>query len=78
MVELTCTLEEAAKEAGFGPLKAKQQEALEAFVFGRDIFVALLTGYGKCACTSQVLKPPLLSGDIYNMFLPHQRKSTNS
>ena len=28
------------------PLKAKQQEALEVFVSGRDIFVALPTGYG--------------------------------
>ena len=42
-MELACVLEEATKEVGFRPLKAKQQEALEAFVFGRDTFVALPT-----------------------------------
>ena len=46
-MELACALEEAVKEAGFWPLKAKQREALEAFVSGRDTFVALPTGYGK-------------------------------
>ena len=46
-MELACALEEATKEAGFWPLKAKQREALEAFVSGRDTFVSLPTGYGK-------------------------------
>ena len=46
-MELACALEEAVKEADLGPLKAKQQEALKAFVSGRDTFVALPTGYGK-------------------------------
>ena len=43
------------REAGYSPLKVKQQEALEAFVSGKDTFVALPTGYGKsiilCAST---------------------------
>ena len=34
-MELPCVLEEAVKTAGFGPLKAKQQEALVAFVSGK-------------------------------------------
>ena len=46
-MELPCVLEEAVKTAGFGPLKAKQQEAPVAFVSGKDMFVALPTGYGK-------------------------------
>ena len=41
------SVEESVREAGYGPLKVKQQEALEAFVFGKDTFVALPTGYGK-------------------------------
>ena len=28
-----------------GPLKVKQLEAIEAFVSGKDAFVALITGY---------------------------------
>ena len=40
-MELACALE----EADLGPLKAKQQEALEVFVSGRDTFVALPTGF---------------------------------
>lgn len=46
-MELPHFLEEAVKNAGFRPLKAKQQEALVAFVSGKDMFVALPTGYGK-------------------------------
>ena len=40
-------MEEVVNEAGFGPIKAKQQEALEAFVSGRGTFVALSTGSDK-------------------------------
>ena len=46
-MELRRALEESVNDTGFGPLKAKQQEALEAFVSGKDTFVALPTGYGK-------------------------------
>ena len=46
-MELARVLEEAVKEAGFESLKAEQQKALEAFVSGKDTFVALPTGYGK-------------------------------
>ena len=34
-MELPRVLEEAVKTAGFGPLKAKQQEVLVAFVSGK-------------------------------------------
>ena len=46
-MELTLALEEAVKDAGFGVLKPKQEEALKAFVSGKDTFVVLPTGYGK-------------------------------
>ena len=46
-MELARALEEAVREAGFESLKAEQQQALQAFVSGKDIFVALPTGYGK-------------------------------
>ena len=45
--ELRRVVEESVDTIGFGPLKAKQQEALEAFLSGKDTFVALPTGYGK-------------------------------
>ena len=41
-------MEETVKELGFQQLKPKQLEAVEAYVMGgKDLFVALPTGYGK-------------------------------
>ena len=41
-------MEEAVKELGFQQLKPKQLEAIEVFVVGgKDVLVALPTGYGK-------------------------------
>ena len=40
-------LDEVLKETGYMQLKPKQQEAIEAFVSGKDVFVSLPTGYGK-------------------------------
>ena len=37
----------AAALLSFHPLKSKQCEAVEAFMRGNDVFVALPTGYGK-------------------------------
>ena len=45
--EIRRLVEESVDTIGFGPLKAKQQEALEAFLSGKDTFVALPTGNGK-------------------------------
>ena len=42
-MELAHALEELVKEAGFASLKTKQQEALGAFISGKDTFVALPT-----------------------------------
>ena len=38
---------EAAKAAGVKKLRAHQQKAVEEFVKGSDVFIALPTGYGK-------------------------------
>ena len=46
-MELARALEGAVKDAGFGSLKPKQEEALKTFISGKDTFVALPTGYGK-------------------------------
>jgi len=40
-------VEESVDTIGFGPLQAKEQEALEAFFIWKDTFVALPTGCGK-------------------------------
>ena len=47
MMEFQQALDETLKDLGFQSLKLKQKEAVEAFVKGRDVFVALPTGYGK-------------------------------
>ena len=38
---------EAVNEIGFHELKEKQAEAVYEILSGRDVFVALPTGYGK-------------------------------
>ena len=46
-MEFQRAVDESVREAGYGSLKVKQQEALELFVSGKDTFVALPMGYGK-------------------------------
>lgn len=46
-MEFQQTLNQTLKELGFQSLKLKQKEVVEAFVKGKDVFVALPTGYGK-------------------------------
>ena len=40
----------SAKALGFGQLKTEQAAAISQFVSGKDVFVALPTGYGKSLC----------------------------
>jgi len=40
-------VEDIARQMGINSLKPKQMEAILAFLSGRDVFVALPTGYGK-------------------------------
>ena len=42
------SMDAAAALLSFHPLKPKQREAVEAFIRGKDVFVALPTGYGEC------------------------------
>ena len=48
------TMEEAFVFAldrlGYKKLREEQEKVLRAFVGGRDVFAALLTGYGKSSC----------------------------
>ena len=41
------SIDAAAVSLNVDPLKTKQHEAVEAFMKGNDVFVALPTGYGK-------------------------------
>ena len=40
-------VERAASSLGYSNLKPEQEQAILAFVSGKDVFVALPTGYGK-------------------------------
>ena len=44
---ITRTITQSRKRLGYGKLKPMQIEALTSFVQGSDVFVSLLTGYGK-------------------------------
>ena len=48
MMAFQQALDETLKDLGFQSLKLKQKEAVEAVGKGRDVFVALPTGYGMC------------------------------
>ena len=41
---------DASVSFGYNELKVEQHKALKAFIEGRDVFVALPTGYGKSLC----------------------------
>ena len=41
------SIDAASVSLNVHPLKTKQREAVEAFMKGNDVFVALPTGYGK-------------------------------
>ena len=41
---------EAAKSLGYDRLKPEQERVLSEFMSGKDVFVALPTGYGKNLC----------------------------
>ena len=40
----------AAESLGYDSLKPEQQRVVTEFVLGRDVFVALPTGFGKSLC----------------------------
>ena len=40
----------AAESLGYDSLKTEQQRVVTEFVLGRDVFVALPTGFGKSLC----------------------------
>ena len=49
-LDIDKALDVASQRMGYERLFPKQREAVEAFIYGRDVFVCLLTGYGKSFC----------------------------
>ena len=49
-MEIEAALKVVARSHGFTSLKDKQKEAVTSFASGKDVFVALPTGYGKSLC----------------------------
>jgi superfamily II DNA helicase RecQ len=49
-VDVEAALKVAVARVGVAELRDKQREAIESFVSGKDVFVALPTGYGKSLC----------------------------
>ena len=43
-------VESVALFLGISQLKEEQRKAIDAFVSGKDVFVCLLTGFGKTVC----------------------------
>ena len=48
--ELSQAIETTANELGYSTLKRQQQVVISSFVSGKDVFVALPTGFGKSPC----------------------------
>ena len=49
-MDFDSALKVAVARLGIEELKDKQKEAIESFASGKDVFVALPTGYGKSLC----------------------------
>ena len=49
-MEIEAALKVVARSHGFTSLKDKQKEAVTSFASGKDVFVALPTGYSKSLC----------------------------
>ena len=47
---LSFAISELVKDLEFGQLKTEQSAAISKFASGKDVFVALPTGYGKSLC----------------------------
>ncbi len=43
-------IRKTAHSLGYSNLKKEQEEAIQGFISGSDVFVSLPTGYGKSLC----------------------------
>ena len=49
-MEIREAAKSAAKDLGYPDLKPEQQDVVETFVKGHDVFAVLPTGFGKSLC----------------------------
>ena len=57
--------QEVAKSLGYDHLKPEQERVLSEFISGKDVFVALPTGYGKRICYAALHPPPFQSIEVW-------------
>lgn len=49
-IQIQAAVKHAIQALGYATLREKQQEVIESFVGGHDVFGVLPTGYGKSLC----------------------------
>ena len=69
-VDLEDIITAAAANLGYPAVKEEQRQAITAFVSGKDVFVALPTGYGKSLCY-------VLLQCVFDVFLAVRQPTTS-
>ena len=59
-IAISSSVDTATRILCYSSLKDKQKEAIVTFVSGKDVFVALPTGYGKSLCYMVFFLEPLI------------------